>query len=264
MQHKFNLMQYKFHGSALSSSIMVVLASGLTAPGGPRWPENDHDGKLHLLARKWPRRSGDRAWLRSAGGHHRCRRDGQPPKQDGSGHDAPLRPKWRSRRTDSGDRGGGGGAASRSRGAEIYELPAVERLVYQMTALTSALTDKFPAVSCQGVRSSQEGAVDVLCKTTSPQPRSCPCGCVVRGGGGGDGHTSGCEVSTCPPVHLIRLTKCTDYLSPVDARDVHFTVAHIPPFFAVPCQRQLPTITGLSNFSQFLFHFSKQPLSREQ
>lgn len=184
MQHKFNLMQYKFHGSALSSSIMVVLASGLTAPGGPRWPENDHDGKLHLLARKWPRRSSDRAWLRSAGGHHRCRRDGQPPKQDGSGHDAPLRPKWRSRRTDSGDRGGGGGAASRSRGAEIYELPAVERLVYQMTALTSALTDKFPAVSCQGVRSSQEGAVDVLCKTTSPQPRSCPCGCVVRGGGG--------------------------------------------------------------------------------
>lgn len=46
--------------------------------------------------------------------------------------------------------------------AEIYELPAVERLVYQMTALTSAVTDKFPAVSCQGVRLSQEGAVDTL------------------------------------------------------------------------------------------------------
>lgn len=99
-----------------------------------------------------------------------------------------------------GGSGGSGGAASRSRGAEIYELPAVERLVYQMTALTSALTDKFPAVACQGVRSSQEGAVDALCKTTSPQPLSCPCGCVVKGGGGGMMDTH--PVVKCPHARL--------------------------------------------------------------
>lgn len=100
----------------------------------------------------------------------------------------------------AGGGGGSGGAASRSRGAEIYELPAVERLVYQMTALTSALTDKFPAVACQGVRSSQEGAVDALCKTTSPQPLSCPCGCVVKGGGGGMMDTH--PVVKCPHARL--------------------------------------------------------------